>query len=217
MFLGHHAAALAAKNLTPRTSLGTLIAAATLLDLAWPILLLLGVERVRVAPGNTAFTPLDFIDYPWTHSLALVVLWSVLFALAYRLKTKFTHGAIAVGILVASHWFLDYLAHRPDLPLYPGGRKVGMGLWMSVFATVIVEVVLFLTATYIYLRSTRARDKIGSIGLWAYVIFLLVVFAANATTTPPNDWRAIAWGAMAAWLFVPWAWWIDRHREALVA
>ena len=214
MFLGHHAAAFAAKRAAPRVSLGVLMAATMLLDLVWPILTLANVEHFRIDPGNTAFTPLDFYDYPITHSLAMALLWSVIAAVLYLIAYKSGRGAAIVGVAVLSHWILDYVTHRPDLPLWPDGPKAGLGLWNSIPATVVVELALFATAIVLYLRGTTARDRIGTIALWAFVAFVLVIYAANLVSPPPPSWRAVAWTALAAWLFVPWAWWIDRHRQA---
>jgi membrane-bound metal-dependent hydrolase YbcI (DUF457 family) len=213
MFLGHHAAALAAKRIAPRTSLGTLIAAATLIDLIWPILLLLGVEHVRIAPGNTRLTPLDFYDYPITHSLAAVLIWSVLFGGAYWLVRRDRRGGFVVAAAVLSHWVLDWVTHRPDLPLWPGGPKAGLGMWQSVPLTVLVESALFIGGVAAYVRTTRARDRIGSIGFWSLIAFLGVIYVANVTSPPPPSWQIVAWGALAAWIFVPWAALADRHRD----
>jgi hypothetical protein len=213
MFIGHHAAAFAAKRVAPRVSLGTLFAAALLVDLVWPVLLLLGIEHVRIAPGITAFTPLDFYDYPITHSLLAVLGWSVAAGVVHRLVRKSTRDALVVGAAVLSHWVLDFVTHRPDLPLWPGGRKVGLGLWQSVPATMVVEVTLFLLTLALYVRMTSARDRTGSISLWALVAFLALVYAANLFSPPPPDAKAIGWVGLAQWLFVPWGAWIDRHRE----
>ena len=213
MFIGHHAAAFAAKRVAPRVSLGTLFAAALLVDLIWPVLLLLGLEHVRIAPGITAFTPLDFYDYPITHSLLAVLGWSVAAAVLYRLLRKSTPDALVVGAAVLSHWVLDFVTHRPDLPLWPGGPKVGLGLWQSVPGTIVVEVSIFLVTLAMYLRMTRARDRTGSIALWTLVAFLAVVYAANLASPPPPDANAIGWVGLAQWLFVPWGAWIDRHRD----
>jgi membrane-bound metal-dependent hydrolase YbcI (DUF457 family) len=213
MFIGHHAVGFAAKRLAPRVSLGTLFAATMALDLVWPILLLLGVEHVRIAPGNTAFTPLDFYDYPWTHSLLTVLIWSIIATLLYWAVRKSWRDAIVVGAAVLSHWVLDFVAHRPDLPLWPGGPKVGLGLWSSVPATIVDEVVLFALGLWLYLRATSARDRIGSIALWALVVFVAAVYVLNITSPPPPSPKAIGWAALTAWLFVPWGWWIDRHRQ----
>lgn len=209
MFIGHHAAAFAAKRLAPTVGLGTLFAAAMLADLVWPILLLLGFEHVRIVPGITAFTPLDFTHYPITHSLLAALGWSIAFALVVR------RHMLVVGAVVLSHWVLDFVTHRPDLPLWPGGGpKVGLGLWHSIPATIAVEVPLFILGLVLYLRATRARDRAGFIALWALVLFLAVVYIGNFTSPPPPSETAIGWVGLAQWLFVPWGWWIDRHREA---
>src|SRR6186997_1593750 len=123
MFIGHFGVAFAAKRPAPRVSLGTLFLAAQFIDLLWPILLLLGVERVRIAPGITTVTPLDFEYYPISHSLAAVLGWAVLVGGASFLVRRETRGALIVAALVVSHWFLDLLMHRPDLPLVPGGSS----------------------------------------------------------------------------------------------
>ncbi len=216
MFIGHFAVGLAAKRITPRTSLGTLFAAAQLLDLVWPVLVLLGVEKVRVDPGNTAFTPLDFVSYPWTHSLLMALVWAVGFALVYRARTNSSRGAWVVGGLVLSHWLLDFVSHRPDLPLAPGATRVGLGLWNSVPATVLVEGTLFAIGVYLYASGTRARDRTGSIVFWALVVFLAGIYIANMGPPPPSA-RAIGVAGLLMWLFIPWAVWIDRHREPAAA
>ncbi len=212
MFIGHNAVGFASKSLAPRTSLGLLMAAPMLLDLIWPVFLLLDIEHVRFDAGATAFTKLDFYNYPWSHSLLMAVVWGLLFGGAYWLKTRYRRGAIVLFAGVVSHWVLDFVTHRPDLPLYPGGPKVGLGLWNSIPGTVVVELLLFAAGLALYLRATRARDRVGSTALWALVIFLLLIFAANATSTPPPDWRPIAWVGLSAILIPIWAAWIDRHR-----
>lgn len=213
MFIGHHAAAFAAKGVAPRVSLGTLFAATMWIDLVWPVMLLTGLETVRIDPGNTAFTPLDFVSYPITHSLVAVVGWGLAAAILYRVIRGSWRDAVVVGLGVVSHWFLDFLTHRPDLPLWPEGPRVGLGLWNSVPGTLAVEVLLFVAGLAIYLRATRAKDRIGSVGLWVLVAFVAVIYAANIMSPPPPNPEAIGWVGLAAWLFVPWGWWIDRHRS----
>ncbi|HYH09289.1 MAG TPA: metal-dependent hydrolase [Thermoanaerobaculia bacterium] len=215
MFIGHHAAGFAAKRFAPNVSLGTLFAATMLLDLLWPLFLIADVEHVRIDPGNTAFTPLDFYDYPITHSLLTVLGWSIAAAIVYRIVRKRAWGdAIVVGMGVLSHWILDFVTHRPDLPLWPGGPHVGLGLWNSVPATIAVEVALFVAGLLLYLRTTRAIDRTGSLALWALVVFVGLIYVANITSPPPPSARAIGYAGLAAWLFVPWGYWIDRHRES---
>lgn len=213
MFIGHHAAGFLGKRFAPRVSLGTLFAAALLLDLVWPLLLLAGIEHVRIDPGNTAFTPLDFSNYPFTHSLLNALGWSVAAAILYWLVRKSSRNAVVVGAAVLSHWLLDFITHRPDLPLWPGGPKVGLGLWNSVAGTVVVEVALFAFALWVYLRATIAIDRTGSIALWALIIFLAIIYIANITSPPPPNAGMIGYVGLATWLFVPWGYWIDRHRR----
>jgi membrane-bound metal-dependent hydrolase YbcI (DUF457 family) len=168
---------------------------------------------VRVHPGNTAFTPLDFYDYPISHSLLSVLGWSLGAALLYRVVKKEWRGALVVGAAVLSHWVLDFVTHGPDLPLWPGGPKVGLGLWNSVAGTVAVESLFFIATLALYLRFTAARDRTGTIALRALVVFLALVYAANLVSPPPPDAKAIGWVGLATWLFVPWGMWIDRHRQ----
>jgi hypothetical protein len=214
VFVGHIGLALAAKRAAPLTSLGTLVAAAAFLDLVWPALLLAGVERVRIDPGNTAFTPLDFEHYPFTHGGAAVALWALAFGGVYLARTGYRRGAVVAGVLVASHWALDALVHRPDLPLVWDGTKVGLGLWNSVPATLGVELAILAAGLLAYVREAPARDGTGRWGLAGLAAFLLVAYLANALGPPPPSVKAIATGGFAQWLLVAWAAWIDRHRRA---
>ena len=218
MFIGHFGAGLAAKALAPRVSLGSLFLAAQFIDLVWPTLLLLGLERVRIAPGITAVTPLDFEHYPFTHSLAAVLLWGAGFAVVYRLISKDFRSALLLGVLVVSHWLLDLVVHRPDLPLYPGSAKVGLGLWDSVAGTLIVELAVFGLGAALYLRTTRSKDRIGVWALWSLLGFLLLVHLGNLLGPPPPSVAAVAVAGLAGFVFfTAWAWWIDRHRGATAA
>jgi len=215
MFIGHFAVGFAAKRVTPQVSLGTLFLAAQFIDLLWPTFLLLGVERVAIDPGNTAFTPFDFVHYPWTHSLLAVLNWGLLFGVTYFLIKHDRRAAVVLGLLVVSHWLLDFLTHRPDLPLWPGSGRVGLGLWNSIAGTLVLEIGLFMLAVLIYLRTTRARDATGRWALWGLIVFLGLVYAANQLGPPPPDVAIIGWVGQAQWLMVAWGWWIDRHREAV--
>ena len=213
MFIGHFGVAFAAKRPAPRISLGTLFLAAQFIDLLWPVLLLLGVERVRIAPGITTVTPLDFEYYPISHSLVAVLGWAVLVGGASFLVRRETRGALIVAALVVSHWFLDLLMHRPDLPLVPGGStRVGLGAWSSLPLTLLIEVPLFLVGAWLYARATVARDGYGRWGLWSLVAFLLLIHAANLFGGPPPNVEAIAWAGQLQWLLVIWGYWLDRHR-----
>ena len=215
MFLGHFGVGFGAKAAAPKTSLGTLFLAAQFTDLLWPTMLLAGLETVEIAPGITRVTPLRFTDYPITHSLIAVLGWAALFSGVYFLLKRYPKGAWVCGLAVISHWVLDALTHRPDLPLVPGGAaRIGLGLWNSLPATLVVELAIFALGVGLYLRTTRAADRIGSIALWALVGFLLVIYFANVFGTPPPSVTALAWVGQAQWLLVIWAYWIDRHRRA---
>jgi len=214
MFLGHFAVALAAKRVAPKTSLGTLTAAAQWVDLIWPALLLLGVERVEIDPGNTRVTPLAFTSYPFTHSLLAVMVWAALGGGVYYAWKRDVRPALVVGAVVLSHWVLDLVVHAPDLLLVPGwSLKVGLGLWNSVLGTVVVEFGLLAAGLWMYLRATRARDRVGSWGLAGYALLLVSIYLANLLGPAPPSARAIGFAGLALWLFALWAWWLDRHRE----
>jgi hypothetical protein len=214
VFIGHFAVAFAAKKAAPKVSLGTLVVATAFLDVVWPVLVLLGVERFRIVPGFTAVNPFDFTYYPWSHSLLMTLAWSVAFALAYFAASRDRAGAVWVGLVVASHWVLDFVSHVPDMPLYPGGEKVGLGLWRSIPATFVVEGLLFAAGIAIYVRATRSKDRIGSIAWWAFVALLLALYLPGPWTSRPPSERSVAiFGVIALLIFGPWAYWIDRHRE----
>jgi hypothetical protein len=217
MFIGHFAVAFGAKRVVPRTSLATLISAAQLLDLIWPILVLLGIETVRIDPGAPSpFLRLRFVHYPWTHSLLMAVVWGVAFGLAYRAKTGYARGAALVGALVVSHWVLDWIVHRPDLQLAPGvDARVGLGLWTSPAATVVVEGLLFIAGVAVYTRTTRARDRAGTWGFWGFVAFLLLAYASTLAGSAPPSPQAVATVTLIGWAMIPWIAWFDRHREAV--
>ncbi|HRA77763.1 MAG TPA: hypothetical protein PK956_03055 [Burkholderiaceae bacterium] len=216
MFIGHFGAGFAAKRFAPATSLGTLFLAAQFIDLLWPTLLLLGIERVRIEPGATVVTPLVFEHYPVSHSLAAVLAWAALLGASYRwLLRGNVAGAIAVGALVVSHWLLDAIVHQPDLPLVPGGSTmIGLNGWSSVGSTLAIEVSLFALGVAAYCRATSSIDAIGRWGLVALVVFLLGVYAANLFGAPPPSVRAIAWVGQLQWLLVLAGFWIDSHRRA---
>lgn len=220
MFLGHIAVGLAGKRFAPRASLATLLFAPMFLDYLWPIFLLLGWEKVRVDPGNTVVTPLAFESYPWSHSLHMTLFWSGLVGIVFRTVTRDTRGAVWVGIAVASHWVMDWITHRPDLPLWPSGPMVGLGLWNSVAGTVIVELGLFLIGLWLYMRDTRPRGGRGRLSLWSFVAVVTLIYfmnlASNLGPIPAGaSSRTIAWMALVLWIFIPWAWWIDYTRRTV--
>ncbi len=215
MFIGHFAVAFGAKRAAPAVSLGTLFLACQLADLVWPVLVLAGIEKFKVDPGATVVTPLDFIHYPYSHSLLALVLWGAAFGLVYKLLRRSLWTApMVVAAVVVSHWVLDYATHRPDMPVtFASPQKVGLGLWSSLPGTLIVELLLFGIGVALYLRTTAPRNRTGTVAFSALITFLLVVYVANLFGPPPPSEGAVVWGAMAMWLIVAWGYWVDRHRQ----
>ena len=213
MFIGHYAVGLASKKLAPRASLGALIAAPILLDLLWPIFLLLGWEHVSIVQNNNPFLRLQFDSYPISHGLVAVVGWATLFASIYFGFTRYVSGAIVIWIGVVSHWLLDFIVHRLDLPLYSGSRLFGLGLWNHVWATISIELAMFTIGIWIYLRQTKAKDKIGNYAFGAFILFLLLAYAGATFAPSPKSVKMLAIGTLLSALFIPWAWWFDAHRE----
>ncbi|HXT62703.1 MAG TPA: hypothetical protein VN696_06670 [Pyrinomonadaceae bacterium] len=215
MFVGHYALGLATKQLAPRTSLGALIAAPILLDLLWPIFLLIGWEQVSIEQNPNPFLRLQFDSYPISHGLVAVIAWATLFASIYFGVARYLIGAITIWFSVVSHWLLDYVVHRPDLPLYAGGnRLLGLGLWNHPRITMALELVMFAAGIFIYQRATRAKNGVGNYGFWLFVLALAGLYAAVAFAPPPSSVKKLAIGTMFSWLFVAWAWWFDRNRES---
>jgi membrane-bound metal-dependent hydrolase YbcI (DUF457 family) len=210
MFIGHFALALGAKKVAPKLSLGTTFIAVQLLDLLWPPFLLIGIEKVKIEPGNTTFTPLNFIHYPFSHSLVNAVVWAMLFATVFYFIRKDMRNAIVVGALVLSHWFLDLLTHRPDLPVFPWSDwKVGLGLWNNVVLTLATEVGLFAAGIYFFITNS-GLDKKHKIIFWSLIVFLLVVYVMNVFGPPPPSEEAISYAGFSLWLLVAWAYWADK-------
>lgn len=218
MFLGHFGVALAAKKVAPGVSLGTTIFAAEFLDAVWPLFLIAGVEHVAIVPGITRMSPLDLTDYPWSHSLAMALAWSALFALAYYALRRRRAYALWLGALVASHWLLDWIVHRPDLPLAPGAQgRYGLGLWNSLPATLAVELGIFGAGVALYAASTRPVDRTGRIAFWLLAATLAAAWVGAAFGPPPPSVPVLAYSALAGYLFMAWGWWADRHRRPIGA
>ncbi len=215
MFVGHYAVGLAAKQLAPRTSLGVLVAAPLILDPLWPIFLLIGWENVSIVDNPNPFLRLQFDSYPISHGLVAVIGWATLFASIYFGVAKYLAGAIMIWIGVISHWLMDYVVHRPDLPLYAGNsRLLGLGLWNKRWITIAVELALLAAGVAVYLFKTRAKDKMGSFGFWAFVFVVVALYGAVVFGPAPPTVNKLAIGALLSVVFVPFAWWFDRHREA---
>ena len=213
MFIGHLAVGLGAKRVEPRVPLVVWVLAAFGLDVLWPLFVAVGLETVRIDPGNTAFTPMDFASYPWSHSLVMSVLWGVLAAALVNRRWPVARAGALVAAAVVSHWVLDFITHRADMPLWPGGLRVGLGLWNSVPGTLIVEGAFALIAIVMYVRALPARDAIGR---WAFIgllVFVGLAWASGPFSPPPPSVPAVIGATLAlvpilAGLTI----WIERHR-----
>jgi membrane-bound metal-dependent hydrolase YbcI (DUF457 family) len=215
MFIGHFAVGFASKKLAPRSNLAVLMAAPLWLDILWPFFLLLGWEHVRIDPGNTRFTPLDLYDYPRSHSLLMSIIWATLFAGIYFAIARYRLGAVAIWIGVVSHWILDWVTHRPDMPLYPRGPRFGLGLWNSIPGTLVVELSMFAIGIWLYVQTTRSRDRIGRYAFGAYVLLLLAAYISDRFSAPPKSViYDVAWpAAIIVPILLLWTLWFDRHRD----
>lgn len=213
MFLGHFGLAFAAKKINKAPSLGTTFLAAQFIDLLWPFFLIFEIEKVEIDPGNTAFTPLNFVYYPFTHSLVATLAWGIIIGLMYLSMRKDKKSAMLLGLLVVSHWLLDVVVHRPDLPISFGdSSKAGLGLWNNVPATLAVELIVFGAGALLYITSTRAQNRWGNISLYSLLVFLLAIYIMNAFGNPPPDTQAIGYVGLAQWLLVAWGYWTDANR-----
>src|SRR3972149_659788 len=213
MFLGHYAVGFGSKKAEPKVSLGTYFMAGVFLDLLWPLFLLLGLEHVKIDPGNTAITPLNFNDYPLSHSLLMSIVWSLLFGGVHYLIKRNKKTSVILGLCVFSHWALDFITHRPDLPLAPGVEfYFGLGLWNYIPGAIFIELILFAGGIFLYLNISKTRDKIGLFALWGFIFFSAITYISNIFSPPPPSVNALKYIALGQWLFVAWGYWIDKHR-----
>ncbi len=213
MFIGHFAVGMAGKRVAPKVSLPVLFVAAQFADILWPFLVATGVETVRIAPGDTKFTPLEFVSYPWSHSLLMLIVWGIVLGIGYRAYTGDGRGGFVIGALVVSHWVLDWISHRADMPLYPGGAKYGLGLWNNPTATMAVEIVMFAIGVAIYEGTTKGKDKKGQYAFWLMVFLLLLAYTASSGGPPPPSvkvlWMVSIVGIGLGLLLSAY---VDRHR-----
>jgi hypothetical protein len=215
MFVGHYGPSFAAKALIKPVPLWVLFLAVQLLDVFWSIFVILGIEKVRIAPGITATNPLDLYYMPYTHSLAAAILWSLAALALYRVlfRSSGWPAAGVVGAAVFSHWILDLLVHRPDLPLYDDAVKVGLGLWNYPAAAFALEVAFLFGGMVLYFRAT---EPVGAGGRYGMVIFGFVMLAVQSLVffgPPPSSDKAAAVTALGSYfVFAGVAWWLERKR-----
>jgi hypothetical protein len=216
MFVGHYGVSFAAKSVERTLPLWLLFVAVQLVDVFWAIFILLGIEKVRIVPGITASNPLDLYYMPYTHSLVAAVAWSGLTYAAYKLIPGFkgsTKAALVLAGAVFSHWVLDLIVHRPDLPLYDDTLKMGFGLWNYPVAAFGLEVAILFGGIVLYLRSTRPSSAVGKYGMVLFGLVMLPIQAAVFFGPPPLSDRAAAVTALVFYVAFAWiAAWLEKRR-----
>jgi membrane-bound metal-dependent hydrolase YbcI (DUF457 family) len=218
MFIGHYGVALGLKKVDKAVSLGLLFLAVQLVDVLWTVLVLLGIEKVAIVPGITAANPLDFVYYPFTHSLLMSFAWAGAVYILFRFFPKTsTSGkrALVIGLAVLSHFFLDLIMHRPDLTLGFGqvSAKVGLGLWNYTATAYIVEAAVFLAGLWLYLKATSGTTFAGKYGMLIFALLLLIFNLINLLGPPPPNATMIAASGLALYLILAGvAFWLDKKR-----
>jgi len=197
LFVGHYGVSFAAKRSAPRVPLWVLFIAVQLLDVIWAPLVLLGIEKLSIVPGITASNALFLYYMPYTHSLVAAVLWSAGAFIVYRFLAgrEREREALVVAIAVFSHWILDFLVHRPDLPLYDNTSKVGLGLWNYRVGALALEAAVLFGGMAWYLKTRTSRRA-------AFLIFGIALMAVQVRVSfgpPPVSERAEAWSALGAY------------------
>jgi hypothetical protein len=218
MFLGHYGVAFALKRAEPKLSLGTLFLAVQLADLLWGGFLLLGWDRVRIDPGFTAVTPLQFIEYPISHGLVGMATWALIGAAAYyswptRDTSRHWQAAALVGFAILSHFPLDVVVHVPDLPIWgPDSATLGLGLWNNRTATLLLELGTLAAGVAIYAGFRSHRHPVRPGALTGLVLILVAIYLVSFFGPPPPSVTAIAAADIIGLLLLAgFAAWADRR------
>jgi hypothetical protein len=222
MFIGHYAPVLAIAAVRRSPSLAAGFVAVQLVDVGFFSLSYFGIEKWALNPSLTGFMPVDLYYMPYTHSLVGSTAWALGAGLLTALLTpagrKFVDGLI-IALLVLSHWFLDLIVHRHDLPLvHDAGEKLGYGLWDHPAAVVPLELGLFFAGFALFMAATKPRGVMGWVVPWIVVAMLLAVQGFNWFTPPTND--PVAFSAMGLGVYFALAglaWWLDSVRAKRAA
>ena len=215
MFIGHYGPSYAANAWKPQIPLWVLFLAVQFVDIVWSILVLLGVEKVRIVPGFTATNPFDLYYMPYTHGLPGAIAWSVVAGVAYRMcwRTQGWLAATIIGAAVFSHWIFDLIVHRPDLPLYDNAYKVGLGLWNYPIAALLLEIMLLFGGILLYLRATAPKDNIGRYGMVIFGLLMVAVQGYVFFGPPPVSDTALAMTSLSLYAaFAAAAYWLEGKR-----
>jgi len=214
MHVGHFAAGFLGKRVTPQLSLGTMVLAAMLADFLWCVFMVAGIEQVQFKAGLGAANYFQPINITLSHSLVMLLVWAAIFAGTHFLWRRNKAEALLLFLLVLSHWPLDVIAHRADMPVAPGvNTYFGFGLWTNIPATIIVEGGLWVTSIVLFVRQTRPRNRLEFFVLWPVLLLLTLLFYNNiAGPPPPNPNVAPLFSLIYFSLVVAWAYWINRLR-----
>jgi hypothetical protein len=215
MFVGHYGPSFVAKALDKTIPLWILFLAVQLVDVFWAIFVILGVEKARIASGITATNPLDLYYMPYTHSLVATILWALAAGVGYRahFRRNGWSAAVAIGVVIFSHWILDLLVHRPDLPLYDDALKVGLGLWNRPVAAFALEAASLFGGMALYLRATAPVGRGGRYEMAVFGAVMLTIHGLAFFSLPPTSAKAAAAAALAAYIaFAGVAFWLERKR-----
>jgi hypothetical protein len=156
---GHFGFAAAVKAKERSTPLWALMLACVWLDVVFAPLFAAGIEKMVMIPGAKEGAYGDGIIYAdYTHSLVGAAVLSVVFGLALGWRYGKRSG-IVLGLVVMSHWVLDLVMHRQDMPFLPGNAgdlpRLGFGLWRSHAASAVLELAIVAVGTWLYLRAAR--------------------------------------------------------------
>ena len=214
MFVGHYGISFAVKSVEKRIPLWLLFIAVQFVDVLWAIFVLTGVEKVRITPGITATNPLDLYYMPYTHSLVAALLWSGAGFITYKVAGRGAiYSSFLVAVAVFSHWVLDLIVHRPDLPLYDDTYKLGFGLWNYPVLAFALEATLLLGGIFLYLRASKPKSSIGKYGMLVFGIVMLLMQGVVFFGSPPDSPSAAALTALISYaVLAAAAYWLEKKR-----
>lgn len=157
MIAGHIGAAAAAKSLDHRVPFWAFLVASFLIDIIFAVLWIFGVEEMEAMPGTDGGYGNMVFQVDWSHSFFGTIILSF-FVLIFTARAWGGRGALILSGVVFSHWFLDLIVHRNDLPIMPGNisgvmPRVGLGLWDAPVAAAIFEALLVIGGAYMWYRS----------------------------------------------------------------
>jgi hypothetical protein len=213
MFIGHYGVSFAARPAQVRLPLWVWFIAVQWIDIVWSVLVILGIEKLRIVPGFTQANSRDLYYMPYTHGLPGSILLSLVFGIIVAL---FTSGNRVTTILLVaaasfSHWVLDLVVHVHDLPLYDNTAKIGFDLWRHVLLSFPLELMVLGLGAGLYVRAMTFASAKGRYAFWAFVFFLAVLQVYANFGPPPSSPEAMGLTALAFYLVLALlAAWVER-------